>query len=131
MPKSHQRYAEWTPSRIISWGNSKDATVGLLFEKILESRRHPEQGFRTCLGIIRLEKKYDGVRLIAACRKTLNLGAYFSAYKTIKNMLRNRTETMSIPDEVSPILSRHPNVRGGQYYLPNLNEDSILKGDMQ
>lgn len=123
MPESHRRYAEWTPSRIISWGRSKGEVVGVLFEKILESRRHPEQGFRSCLGIIRLEKKYGIERVVAACRKAFALKAYGCAYQIIKRMLINKTESQpiaNVDDERGqrPVPVPHSNVRGPQYYLP-------------
>lgn len=119
MPESHRRYAQWTPSRIIGWGRSKGEAVGLLFEKILESRRHPEQGFRSCLGIIHLEKKYGIERIVAACQKTKQLEAYGCAYQIIKRMLINKTESQpvaGVDDEKVP--APHSNVRGWQYYLP-------------
>lgn len=123
MPKAHQRYAEWTPSRIVGWGRSKSEEMAVLFDKIMESRRHPEQGFRSCLGIIGLEKRYGIDRLIAACRKVNALKAHASAYRTIKNMLLHQTEMtplLDAPEEQvgAPAQRRHPNVRGGSYYLP-------------
>lgn len=120
MPESHRRYAKWTPSRIIGWGRSKAPEVGQLFEKILESRRHPEQGFRSCLGIIRLGERYGSERLVAACRKVIALQACPSAYKTIKNMLIHKTESMSESqiDEHKAAGQGHAHVRGRQYYLP-------------
>lgn len=123
MPESHRRYAEWTPSRIIGWGRSKGEIVGLLFEKILDSRRHPEQGFRSCLGIIRLEKRYGAERVLAACRKAFELRAYSCAYRIIKKMLINKTESEPLNDADDekgqcPAPAPHSNVRGRQYYLP-------------
>jgi transposase len=137
MPKAHQRYAEWTPSRIISWGRSKSEEMAVLFDKIMESRRHPEQGFRSCLGIIGLEKRYGIDRLIAACRKVNALKAHASAYRTIKNMLLHKTEMIPLLDapmehtEASSAQPKHSNVRGGSYYLPeNLPDaDAILRAE--
>jgi len=136
MPKSHRRHAEWTPSRIVSWGASKGEAVGLLFEEILLSRRHPEQGYRSCLGIIRMEKTYGADRLLAACRKTLALRAHATAYRTIKNMLINKTESIPISEggSILAAATRHSNVRGGGYYKDGFITDlarEITKGVLQ
>lgn len=65
-PKSHQRHLEWTPSRITEWGKQIGPNTGMLVERILESRKHPEQGFRSCLGLLRLADKYSKERLESA-----------------------------------------------------------------
>jgi len=127
MPKAHQRYAEWTPSRIVSWGRSKSKDMAVLFEKIMESRRHPEQGFRSCLGIIGLERRYGIDRLLVACKKANALQAHASAYRTIKNMLVHQTEKVPLldaPEGPAGMSRRHANVRGGGYYLPGNRGDA-------
>ena len=69
MPKSHQRYLEWTPSRIIKWAGKNRPKTQKLVTNILDSRPHPEQGFRSCLGIISLGKHYSPERLENACSR--------------------------------------------------------------
>src|SRR5580692_8828558 len=69
MPKSHQKHLEWTPSRIVTWAESIGAETAKLASAILEERRHPEQGYRSCLGILRLSKVYGAERLEAACAR--------------------------------------------------------------
>ncbi|MGQ5712442.1 Mu transposase domain-containing protein [Desulforudis sp. DRI-14] len=80
-PKVHQRYLEWTPSRLISWAAETGPYTSQLVKTVLESKPHPEQGFRTCMGIIKLAKQYSTERLEAACRRSLAIKAY--SYRSI------------------------------------------------
>jgi transposase len=127
MPKSHQQHLEWTPSRLISWGASIGPSTGKLVATILDERRHPEQGYRSCLGILRLAKRYGEARLEAACARALVAGA--RSYRHLDTMLRKGLDRMPLPTarpsstkSTSPV---HPNVRGGRYY-----HDSIQQGDL-
>lgn len=115
MPEAHKRYAEWTPSRLINWGASLCPEAGQLFEAIMKGRPHPEQGFRSCLGIVGLEKKYGKDRLTLACRRALVLRAY--SYQTLKKMLENKVENTPVPQMDLPLLSEpHENLRGASYF---------------
>ena len=82
MPKAHQQYAEWTPQRLVLWAAKTGEATARVVETILTSRPHPQQGFRACLGIMRLGKRYSPERLEAACRRALLLGA--CSYKSIE-----------------------------------------------
>jgi transposase len=75
MPKSHQKHAEWTPTRIVNWAESIGPQTARLAEAILVERPHPEQGYRSCLGILRLSKRYGQERLEAACARAMAAGA--------------------------------------------------------
>ena len=75
MPKAHQHYAEWTPQRLILWAAKTGEATAQVVETILASRPHPQQGFRACLGIMRLGKRYGEGRLEAACRRAIRIGA--------------------------------------------------------
>src|SRR2546428_3654087 len=66
MPKAHQRHLEWTPSRLIDWARTIGPQTAALVEAILADRPHPEQGYRSCLGILRLAKRYGPDRLEGA-----------------------------------------------------------------
>jgi transposase len=83
-PKSHQKHAEWTPSRLIQWGKSIGPNTGILVTRILESKKHPEQGYRSCLGLLSLSKKYSSKRLELAAEKALLLGDYTGARRLLK-----------------------------------------------
>lgn len=113
-PAAHQRYLQWSPARLIDWAKQKGPATAELIESILRSRPHPEQGFRSCLGILKLESRYGTERLEAACRRALDIHAL--SYKSVKSILsagldrRPRREGISVP------LSLHENVRGSGYY---------------
>jgi transposase len=120
MPSSHRRYADWTQERILSEADAVGASAGLLCRMILEHRPHPEQGFRACLGIVRLTKAFGAVRVEAACLRALEVGA--RTYGSVKSILDNRLDgqpvlqlTAGPPDE-PPTASLHRNVRGSRYY---------------
>jgi transposase len=116
MPRSHRAHAEWTPSRLIAWADRSGPATSRLVAAIMESRPHPEQGFRACLGVMRLGKSYGSKRLEAACAKALKLGSY--RYKTVHNILRNRMDRAPLDDglRTSTPRSIHDNVRGALYY---------------
>ena len=118
MPPSHQQYLDWSPSRILAWAAKTGPATARLAETILASKRHPEQGYRACLGLLRLgEKTYGQQRLEAACVRALAIGA--SSYKSVQSILKNGLDHQPLPEEPAqaptPILG-HENVRGSEYY---------------
>ena len=116
MPRSHQKHAEWTPSRLIHWGKTLSEDVGLLFEEIMKTRPHPEQGFRSCLGIMRLKKVHGEDRLKKACQKALALKSY--SYRTVKNILTHKLETVASEVQKKIPDIKHDHLRGADYYKP-------------
>jgi transposase len=115
MPKSHQKHLEWTPSRIVSWAESIGPATGKLASAILAERRHPEQGYRSCLGILRLSKRYGAERLEAACARAMIAGA--RSYRHVESILKHGLDRLPPTEESSPQLSlAHENVRGRDYY---------------
>jgi transposase len=113
-PKSHQRYLEWTPSRLVEWARKTGPQCGKVVEHILQSKPHPEQGFRSCLGIIRLGKGVGPERLEAACGRALRFGA--CSYRSIKSILENGLEQQDQEPELPLHSPGHENVRGQVYY---------------
>jgi transposase len=113
-PKSHQRYLEWTPSRILEWVKTIGPDCARVVEKIMADRPHPEQGFRSALGIIRLGKAVGNDRLEAACRRALHFGA--CSYTSIKSILQNNLEAQPLEQELSLPSPTHENLRGSPYY---------------
>ncbi len=116
MPHAHQQYASWTPQRLVRWAEKTGPATAQLVANILASRAHPQQGFRACLGIMRLGKTYTDQRLEAACRRALVLGA--ASFKSVQSILKNGLDKRPLPEtptqESLPI--DHPNIRGGDYY---------------
>lgn len=114
MPDSHRRYAEWTPSRIISWAARVGPATAALAEEILTRRPHPEQGYRSCLGIIRLADRYGRERLETACARALRARAF--SYRSVESILRHGLETQPLEAHVVRSHPRHSNLRGPAYY---------------
>jgi transposase len=116
MPKSHQKYAQWTPERIISWAGKIGVAAAQLVEKIIATKEHPQLAFRACLGILCLNKTYTDIRLEAACNRALKIGAY--SYKSIASILKNNLD--AVPVGSSELLTvtkeTHENIRGGDYF---------------
>jgi transposase len=114
MPKSHQQYLQWTPSRIIRWAATVGESTAKVVETIMNSRRHPEQGYRSCMGIMRLGKQYGNDRLEAACSRALAIRAY--SYKSIRSVLEKGLDGQPLsPPEPQPPID-HKNIRGGNYF---------------
>ena len=113
-PKSHQRYLEWTPSRILEWVKTIGPECVKVVEKIMADRPHPEQGYRSALGIIRLGKAVGHARLEAACRRALHFGT--CSYTSLKSILQNNLEALPLEQELPLPSPVHENLRGGPYY---------------
>lgn len=114
MPESHRRYAQWTPQRITSWAEKTGPATAALTSTIMNERPHPEQGFRSCLGIIRLEKTYGATRLEAASARALALHSH--SFKTVQSILKKNLDARPLSVEPLRPYSVHDNVRGANYY---------------
>lgn len=116
-PKSHQAHLEWTPSRLIHWAASVGPATADVVRAILESKPHPEAGYRACLGILSLAKTYTAARLEAASQRALRLRIY--SYQSLKSILKRSLDQQPLlefdSDKSGP---QHDNVRGARYYDP-------------
>ncbi|MEO7649957.1 MAG: IS21 family transposase, partial [Bryobacteraceae bacterium] len=114
-PRSHQEHLAWPPSRIVNWAGTVGPNTARAIEVLLEQKPHPEMGYRGCLGIIRLAKKYSNERLEAAALRALMAGA--CRYKSIESILQNSLDRQPLeapPDLSTP--STHDNIRGAAYF---------------
>jgi transposase len=115
MPKGHRQYAEWTPQRLARWAGQSGQATRTLVQQIMASRSHPQQGFRSCLGIMRLGKQYGAERLEAACARALRINAL--SYKSLAAILKHGLDQQPLPSPPSPPpVIEHANVRGARYY---------------
>lgn len=117
MPEAHAKHLEWTPERLISWGRKIGDSCARAVREIIESKQHPEQGYRACLGIMRLSRDYGTRRLNAACERALRFNT--CSYRSIKSILKTGLDKETLPGtaEISPVLLRkHENIRGESYY---------------
>ena len=116
MPKAHRAHLEWSPSRLLRWGATIGPATEALVQQILESRPHPEQGYRSCLGLLRLVKQYGPERLNAACARACVAGA--RSYRHVDAILKHGLDRQPLLIESAdpqPALTHH-NVRGPAYY---------------
>ena len=116
-PASHRAYLEWTPSRIVNWARSVGPNTAKLIETILKDRPHPEQGYRSCLGILRLGKRYPRERVEAAAQRALAVRAH--SYRSVKSILEKGLDQQPLESPQHPLaLPDHANLRGPGYYAP-------------
>jgi transposase len=115
MPKAHQKYMGRTPSRLVEEAQQIGPCTGQLAEAILAAKRHPEMGFRSCLGILRLAKTYPVERMEAAARRALRARAY--NYQSMDSILKNQLDRLPLPGDppVQPTVE-HDNIRGADYF---------------
>jgi transposase len=118
MPSSHRRYANWTPDRIRRDAAANGPNTEILIDVILRSKPHPEQGFRSCIGILRLSKTHGSERLEAACERALEIGAqsYSSVASILKNNLDRRKPGQSSKRAADEPAIEHTNIRGPRYF---------------
>ncbi|MGH8936053.1 MAG: IS21 family transposase [Acidimicrobiia bacterium] len=115
MPESHRRHAAWTPGRIVAWAAKVGPATAKLAEAIMADRPHPEQGFRSCLGIVRLGERYGAARLEAACERALAVRAH--SYRSVESILRTGLDRKPLPPESETRTHPgHDNLRGPDYY---------------
>jgi transposase len=114
MPEAHRRYGEWNPERFIRWAERSGSATAEMVRTLLCARRHPEQGYRSSLGLLRLESHYGKERLEAACRRALCFGLH--SYKGVKNILEAGLDKVSQEEPVSVPAKEHSNIRGTGYY---------------
>ena len=115
MPERHQKCLEWTPERLIRWARKIGPQTAELIEKVMGGRMHPQQGFRSCLGILRLGKSYGEDRLEAAAKRANQIGG--RSFKSVESILKNGLDRKPLADEdqtEAPI--DHANIRGRKYY---------------
>ena len=116
-PKSHQAHLEWSPSRMMKWAANIGPHTARLFERILADKPHPEMGYRSCLGIIRLAGQYSMTRVEAAAERALLTGA--CRYQSVKSMLKSGLDQQPLSTSSSPPASSpppHDNIRGSEYF---------------
>ncbi len=116
MPKAHQHHLEWTPSRLIDWARTIGPQTAALVTAILADRPHPEQGYRSCLGILRLAKRYGAPRLEAACTRAGAVGA--RSYRHVDSILKHGLDRVAGTEVAAPLTltPAHEHLRGRDYY---------------
>lgn len=115
MPASHRAHREWTPARLVAWGEGIGVAAAAVVRWQMEHRPHPEQGYRACLGLLRLGERYSASRLEAACTRALHAGAV--SYRSVKSILSTGLDRAAVSPQTTLALPQdHDHVRGGAYY---------------
>lgn len=115
-PVAHQKYLEWTPSRVVEWAESIGTATSELVQNILKNSPHPEVGLRSCLGLVSLERRYSAVRLEAAASRALAIGGL--SYRSVRSILDNGLDRLPVEPEATVNLPiQHANVRGARYFV--------------
>jgi len=114
MPSAHRRYADWTPERVKRQAAQVGPSTQALVEIIMRSKPHPEQGFRACIGILRLAKTHESERLEAACARAIDIGA--RSYTSVNSILKNNLDRKRPEPATDGPAITHPNIRGAGYY---------------
>lgn len=115
MPDAHRRHMEWSPERLVQWGSKIGKQTARMVRQLMESRPHPEQGYRSCLGLLKLERKYGAKRLEAACERALKNGA--CSYRSVNSILKTGLDRQQEGEPIRLELpATHANLRGADYY---------------
>jgi transposase len=114
MPPAHQEYLEWSPERLVRWAQTIGPHTAQVVEVLLDSRKHPQQAYRSCLGLLRLGSRYGEDRLEAACCRALPSGIH--SYKGVKNILDAKLDQVEPEEPAAVVPQAHENIRGQTYY---------------
>ena len=114
MPAAHRAHLEWTPQRLIEWGQQIGMACGELITRLLQTFKHPEHGYRSCLGLLSLSRRYGKERLEAACERALALGTV--RYRHVRDLLANNRDLLVQEATAEWTSPAHANVRGPDYY---------------
>ncbi len=114
MPASHRSHKDWSPQRLIAWGTQVGAATGVFVTRALARYRHPEHGYRACLGLLSLARRYGRARLESACETALMLGTY--RCKHVHEILKNNRDRVTQPAQGDWVSPQHDNLRGPKNY---------------
>ncbi len=115
MPASHRAHREWTPAKLIAWGERVGVACAAIVRWQMQHRPHPEQGYRACLGLQRLARKYGPQRLEAACARAMSIRS--PTFRSVDSILKNGMDRQPLPPKPTQAsLPLHDNVRGPDYY---------------
>jgi hypothetical protein len=118
MPTAHRKQKEWSPERLLNWAKDLGPNVLSVTELLFARKKHPEQAYRSCLGLLNLSRQYDTSRLERACHRAMMIGS--PNLRSIKSILKQGIDQLELPldentqEELS--IQSHENVRGAEYY---------------
>jgi transposase len=118
LASSHRQYTKWNATYFLNWAESINPVVKAFIEQILHRQKHPEQAYRSCIGILNLKKKVGPQRLIRVCSIALDCQRY--SYGAVVDLLDRGIDKLELPEEPKA-LPNHHNIRGKDYYQPSKN----------
>jgi transposase len=123
MPRAHREYKEWTAVRVVEWAESVGRHTSLVISHLLASKPHPEQGFRSAMGVVSLGRRYGPVRLESACRRALEIGSL--NLTSVESILKRGLDLLASEEVTSPPaeIYIHENVRGAAYWQASCEEE--------
>lgn len=119
-PKAHREYGTWPPERIIRWAATIGPATKCLIEQIMQKQQHPELGYRSCFGILRLAKSFGNERLNAACNRALAINAY--SFKSVNSILKSGLDQRPLPEQPRQLTLVHENIRGAISFHTNTQQ---------
>lgn len=120
MPKAHRKHQEWTPERLLKWAKEIGPSVVVVVQQIIARKKHPEQAYHSCLGLLNLSKQYDARRLDRACERSIRINSI--NVKSIRSILKQGIDQLDFPlgdsqnTKKETTLNDHDNIRGSEYY---------------
>jgi transposase len=124
MPPHHRAHLEWTPERFVRWAGKVGPEAALFVEELLKHKDHPEQGYRACLGLMKLARDYPAERMEAACRRARLINAF--SYRSVNSILQSNLDQQPLQQEFPlPLPSTHEHVRGAAYYRTDGPDASV------
>ena len=115
MPESHQAVRGWSPERFLEWAGRSGKATRQVGEALLSSRRHPQQAYRSCLGLLSLARNDSPSTLEHACQRALALGV--GSYREIRVLMESASSRKTLSDAPnSPPAQTHDNIRGARFY---------------
>ncbi len=120
-PRAHREYGKWPPERVVAWAEAVGPNVGELARQVMSRRTHPETGYRTCLGVIRLADRYGRDRTDAACARAIRIGS--PTAKSVTAILKNGLDRAPLVEPGPRAAIEHENIRGAQYFEKEENGD--------
>ncbi|MBX9569037.1 MAG: hypothetical protein K2X77_09085 [Candidatus Obscuribacterales bacterium] len=120
-PKSHREFGDWTTEKLAESASKIGPAASALVEAIIQRQKHPEQGLRSCLGILRLTKRFDEQRLESACKRALLIQSY--SYKSVKSILSSNLDQLPIAEKQTQLSIVHENIRGAEAFAPKVIEE--------
>lgn len=117
MPTAHQKQQQWTPGRLKDWAQKLGPDVLGFTQQLLDTKQHPEQAYRACLGLLNMERDYGAQRLNAACHRAMSCGG--RRVGNVRSILQTGLDKVPLTPEKEQetrVTVSHENIRGADFF---------------